>query len=120
MNLINKIIINFTCNQVGVDEFGNKYFEKKSLTNNEARIGKKKRFVIYRGDVEASKIPSNWHRWLHYTCDEKPVNVNTKKHSWQKIHLPNLTGTLYKHSPKNEQNQRKKVGADYQSWNPNS
>ncbi len=118
MNLINKIKIKFSCNKIGIDEFGNSYFEQKSSPSISI---KKKRFVIYRGQVEASKIPSQWHRWLHYTCDEVPVNINTHKNSWQKIHLPNLTGTTYQHSPINtETKKRKAVSCDYESWKPNN
>lgn len=111
MKLVNKIIIQLTCNKVGIDEFGNGYFEKKVKDS----FGIKKRFVIYRGDIEASKIPSGWHLWLHYTCDKAPINTNTHKSSWQKIHLPNLTGTVYKHSPSAKD---KKLGANYESWAP--
>ena len=119
MNLINKIKIKLTCNKIGNDEFGNSYYESKSPSLN----GKKKRCIIYRGQVEASKIPCRWHRWIHYTCDEAPININTNKNSWQKTHLPNLSGTIYHHDPRNVENKlgnRKKVSADYESWSPNN
>lgn len=115
MNLLNKIKIKFSSNKIGIDEFGNSYFEKKHSSGS----SKKKRFVIYRGEVEASKVPSQWHRWLHYTCDEAPINIDTNKNSWQKIHLPNLTGTVYKHSLTTDEGKRRKVGSDYEAWKPN-
>jgi len=64
---------------------------------------------------EPSKIPAEWHGWIHYSWDMTPVNLNTKKYSWQKIHLPNLTGTKNAHSPKNSIIISKKP---YQSWQP--
>ena len=42
---------------VGKDSFGNKYYQSKSG----------KRWVIYNGEVEASKIPSEWYSWMHRT-----------------------------------------------------
>ncbi len=118
MNLLNKIIIQYSCNKVGTDEFGNCYFEKKSVSQN----GKKKRFVIYKGMVEASKIPSNWHSWIHYTSDKAPININTNRSPWQKTHLPNLTGTINKYSPiKNniENDTKLSKNSNYESWIPN-
>ena len=107
-------MIKLNCNQVGEDEFGNTYFEEKSATG----TNKKKRFIIYNGQVEASKIPPRWHLWIHYTSDEIPNNGKAStKYSWQKIHLPNLTGTSQRHSPKNKAETRKAVSSDYESWN---
>ena len=42
---------------VGSDEYGNKYYESK----------KGRRWVIYNGEVEASKIPNEWYSWIHFT-----------------------------------------------------
>ncbi len=115
MDLTSKISIRFSCNKVGFDEFGNQYFETKKPHNS-----KKKRYVIYKGIAEPSKIPAHWHLWLHYTNDKKPDNV--KKYFWQKTHLPNLTGTKLAHFPlgsQMSQAKRQKVSSDYQSWKPN-
>jgi NADH:ubiquinone oxidoreductase subunit len=106
MNLINKICIKIFCKKVGNDEFGNEYFKNKNG----------KRFVAYNGAAEPSKIPFEWHGWMHYTTDEIPVNIH--KFSWQKIHLPNLTGTQYAYSP--DQSSDKKTSSTYEAWKPNS
>ena len=45
---------------VGKDTSGNKYYESKSG----------KRWVIYNGEVEASKIPSEWYSWMHHTANK--------------------------------------------------
>ncbi|MBM3579959.1 MAG: NADH:ubiquinone oxidoreductase subunit NDUFA12 [Alphaproteobacteria bacterium] len=99
----NKFFIKLFSNKIGEDEFGNEYFLHKKNG---------KRFVIYNGCTEASKVPMEWHGWLHYTTDIVPLQINTHRFSWQKIHLPNLTGTKNSYSPKNSTSQQ------YQAWKP--
>ena len=108
MNFLNNFYIKFSCQKIGSDEFGNEYFQNK----------RGKRFVSYKGIAEPSKIPSEWHGWIHYSTNIVPVNINTHRFSWQKIHLPNLTGTKGAHSPKNSI--VKKTNAEYEAWNPNN
>ena len=58
----------------GKDYFGNKYYQNKSG----------KRWVIYNGEVDATKIPNEWYSWIHY-LNNKIENVQElKKFSWQK------------------------------------
>ena len=78
----------FTGKYVGSDESGNKYY-----TNS-----KKKRWVIYKNRVESSKIPPEWHLWIHSTTNNKPLS-NTTKFKWQKKHQENLTGTSKAYKP---------------------
>ena len=114
MDLISKIAIKISCAQVSSDEFGNQYFEAKKAKNNH-----KKRCVIYNGIAEPSKVPPEWHGWLHYTNNDIPNN--NRRYSWQKIHLPNLTGTKFAHFPlgsKMSGGTRHKVSSDYQPWKP--
>ncbi len=101
MRFINDFLIKLSANSVGFDEFGNEYFLHKKNG---------KRFVIYKGVAEPSKVPMEWHGWLHYTTDKLPLD--THKLSWQKIHLPNLSGTKNAHQPKNTTSQQ------YQAWKP--
>ena len=50
--------------KIGCDEYGNKYYTKKNLSpKNNYR---ERRFVIYKGIVEASKVPQEWNAWLHH------------------------------------------------------
>ena len=67
---------------VGKDEFGNKYYTNRSG----------KRWVIYNNEVEASKIPPEWHLWIHFVTNHPPVGY-IHKFSWQKKYVENLTGT---------------------------
>ena len=46
---------------VGTDEIGNKYYTNSENHNDL----KAKRWVIFKGEIEASKIPPHWHAWLH-------------------------------------------------------
>ena len=98
---------------VGQDEFGNRYFQHKKVSAN----GKKKRWVMYKGMAEPSKVPPSWHGWLHYTTDE----VLDKKYDWQKAATPNLTGTDLAYFPpgsKQKGGKREDVSSDYEAWEP--
>ena len=89
--------------QVGVDSYGNKYFESKSG----------KRWIIYNDEVDASKIPKEWYSWIHFTNNKIENNHNLKKYDWQKPHLSNQTGTENAYYPNKNNEQVKKK---YKSW----
>lgn len=107
MDIVNRIFIKFFAKKIGEDEFGNKYYQNKNG----------KRLVIYNGIVEPSKIPMTWHSWLHYYNDKIPHE--TEKYSWQKIHIPNLTGTKNAYSPNSQKSDSEKTSQNYQAWKPN-
>mgnify|MGYP006097134871 CR=1 FL=1 len=67
---------------VGKDKFGNKYYLSKS----------NKRWVIYKSNIEATRIPTQWYSWIHFLSNNLPA-TNEKKYEWQKEHTENLTGT---------------------------
>ncbi len=100
---------------IGVDEYRNKYYELKQADY----LGRKKRICIYFGTVEASKIPSNWHNWMHHSSTEE---IKYKRQFWMKSHIPNVTGTNYAFQP-NRHTQSNIHGksfidsnASYQAW----
>ena len=63
MDLITLISVKLSSNEVGRDAFGNRYYEERR-----ARPGKPpRRYVRYNGMTEASKVPADWHGWLHHT-----------------------------------------------------
>lgn len=104
---------------VGSDEFGNRYFECR--TNKESYDSRKRRYVLYRGYAEPSKVPAEWHGWLHYTFDEPPTRAPLKRQKYELEHLPNLTGTLYAWRPKgaiSRGGDRAHASGDYQAWTP--
>ena len=97
---------------VGTDKYGNRYYQSK----NGAR-----RWVTYAGTVEASRVPPDWHGWLHHTVDIPPTQENVTPRPWWKPHQPNLTGTPGAHRPTGStlaQGRRPKATGDYKAWVP--
>jgi NADH:ubiquinone oxidoreductase subunit len=66
---------------VGSDTFNNKYYQSKKQAN-------LKRWVVYNGYYDPSKIPAEWHSWLHFTQDHPPQMAS-------KTWIPNTTGTKF-------------------------
>jgi NADH:ubiquinone oxidoreductase subunit len=102
---------------VGQDDQGNRYFEEQRPSLD----GRKRRYVIYAGLAEPSKVPPDWHGWLHYSFDEPPTVAPLPRKAWEQPHLPNLTGTPGAYRPKGSLargGERAKAAADYQAWTP--
>lgn len=108
--------------EVGRDQQGNRYFRMKGggQVHGES-LRKERRWVIYKGDVEASRVPPEWHAWLHHTSDEIPPEGGPERRPWQKEHLPNLTGTPEAYLPPGHTlkgGHRAKATGDYEPWTP--
>ncbi len=104
---------------VGEDAQGNRYYEAKDTRD--SYDGRKRRWVIYRGYADASKIPVDWHGWMHHTFEEPPTVAPFTLKSWEKPHLPNLTGTPYAYRPAGSiarGGERQKATGDYEAWRP--
>jgi len=102
---------------VGKDEFGNSYYHEKGMAEGRLR----RRWVVYKGRPEASKVPPDWHAWLHRTTDEPPSEAPLPAQSWEKEHLPNMTGTKAAHLPQGHVlrgGERAAAGGDYEAWKP--
>ncbi|WP_407495520.1 NADH:ubiquinone oxidoreductase subunit NDUFA12 [Pseudooceanicola sp. MF1-13] len=96
--------------KVGEDENGNVFY-----TANDG----KKRWVIYNGEVEASRIGADWHGWLHHTYDETPKERPMAHKPWEKEHLPNMTGTPEAYAPAGSLRRPEPVTRkDYEAWTP--
>jgi len=102
---------------IGEDEQGNRYFEEKGATG---PGGMKRRWVIYHGVAEASRVPPDWHGWLHHTVDEPPGEDAAPRRDWEKPHLPNMTGTPLAYHPKGslERGDGDGIEKDYEAWTP--
>lgn len=103
---------------VGEDAFGNRYFESR---DNKSYDGRKRRWVLYNGYADASKVPPEWFGWLHYSVDEVPNPQTARQRPWMKSHVPNLTGTPFAWRPKGSiarGGERPKATGDYQAWTP--
>lgn len=97
---------------VGSDEQGNRYYRERKGA---------RRWVVYNGEVEASRIPPDWHAWLHHTVDAPPTERPLPRKVWEKDHLPNLTGTPGAYLPPGslaERGQRSRASGDYEAWRP--
>ena len=115
-NLTTRLMTLLTGTLVGRDEQGNAYYRGKKPAAN----GRERRWVVYRGEVEASRIPPHWHAWLHRLVDEPPVNP-PPAHPWQEAHQPNLTGTPVAYRPAGSTargGHRAATTSDYEPWVP--
>jgi NADH:ubiquinone oxidoreductase subunit len=99
--------------KVGEDAQGNIYYQEK---------GGRRRWVIYKnGPVEASRVPADWHGWLHYTVDETPKENDPNIKPWEKEHLANQTGSDDAYFPSGSLNaagERASTVSDYEAWKP--
>jgi len=96
--------------RVGEDEQGNVYYQ---MNNG------KRRWVIYNGEIEASRISADWHGWLHYTWDEPPTIRPMVHKTWEKPHQDNLTGSAVAYAPAGSLRQAAPIERrDYEAWQP--
>ena len=104
---------------VGTDSFGNRYYRAKGGARR--TDGKERRWVYYEGEPDGSKVPPEWHAWLHHTAAEPPIDGGRPKAAWQKPHVPNLTGTPQAYRPPGHVamgGQRAAATGDYEPWRP--
>lgn len=96
--------------KVGEDEQGNVYYQKD---------GGKRRWVIYNGVSEASRIGAEWHGWLHHTFDLPPTQAPLPRQPWEKPPRPNMTGTPGAYHPPGSLLKAKPMPrSDYDAWQP--
>jgi NADH:ubiquinone oxidoreductase subunit len=103
---------------VGQDEMGNRYYKAKSAVPDSIP---ERRWVIYNGYSEASKVPPGWHGWLHHRVDVAPPQDNYVAREWEKPHEENLTGTATAYHPPGSiavGGKPQKRTVDYQAWKP--
>lgn len=104
---------------IGKDEFGNRYYEERGAKDAKAA----RRWVIFKGLAEASKVPPAWHGWLHHTVDVPPPQESYKVKPWEKPYVPNLSGTPFAYRPPGSLYRggaTPKTMDDYQPWTPDS
>lgn len=107
---------------VGEDAYGNRYYRMKGFKP--ARLGggrfsRERRWVIYNGVPEGSKVPPEWHAWLHHMVDAVPQQ--RRRYDWEKPHQPNLTGTPLAYRPHGSVlrgGHRARATGDYEPWAP--
>ncbi len=96
--------------KVGEDGQGNVFYRNADDS---------KRWVIYNGLIEASRVDAEWHGWLHRTWDEPPTKVAVPHKTWEKPHLPNLTGSTEAYAPSGSiRRAEPATRTDYEAWSP--
>lgn len=96
--------------KVGEDEAGNVFYQTKDS---------KRRWVIFNGEAEASRVSPDWHGWLHHTWNEPPTDKPLVRKSWEKPHQENLTGTPVAYAPAGSLRRAEpSARGDYEAWTP--
>ena len=110
--------------RVGSDGYGNRYYRAPLAESAQSPGRRERRWVIYNGAPEASKVPPEWHGWLHYQTDAVPeAAVAPFRRAWQKPHQPNLTDTNRAYRPPGHVlsgGRRDAATGDYEAWTPDS
>ena len=99
--------------EVGRDADGNIYYAD----------GKGRRFVTYNGVADASRIPPDWHLWMHGADMPPPSQTPVATPRWVKPPVPNLTGTAAAHMPSGalaREASRARATGDYEAWEPDA
>lgn len=107
MSLLDNFLIAIFSRKIGEDYLGNKYYESKNCDY----LGQVKRKILYKGEMQPSKIPPMWHAWLHYLIEDVPNDQDS--FARQQIYLQNLAIINSSRIMKN-----KTSGTLYNRWNP--
>lgn len=96
--------------KVGEDGEGNVFYQNKDGS---------RRWVIYNGESEASRVSPEWHGWLHHTWDEPPTRAPLPHKAWERPHQENRTGTPGAYYPEGSLYRAEPVARrDYDAWQP--
>src|SRR6201989_1729859 len=66
---------------VGEDAQGNRYYRTKGGKIDPTLLFER-RWVVYNGYAEASRVPPSWHGWLHHTDDVPPTEQRYTPREW--------------------------------------
>lgn len=96
--------------RVGEDADGNVYYRNADDT---------RRWVIYDGQNEATRVSPEWHGWLHHTWNEPPTDKPVVHKRWEQPHQPNLSGTVSAYAPTGSLRRADPAPRqDYEAWTP--
>ena len=96
--------------KVGEDGLGNRYFE-----------GKKRRWVMYAGSNDVSRVPPEWYAWLTRQIEGVPDKALPPPPKFLREPTPNLTGTPAAYRPTGaleKGGRRQAASGDYQPCTP--
>ena len=103
--------------RVGTDAQGNAYYRAKKRSPD----GRERRWVIYAGANDASRVPPEWHGWLHGSFDGVPESNLPPPRVWEADYTPNATGTARAYRPAGALERggpRAPATGDYEPWAP--
>ena len=98
--------------RVGEDRLGNVYMEAKKGG---------RRWVMYKGSNDVSRVPPEWYAWLTRHIDDVPDRALPPAPRFLKAPVPNLTGTPLAYRPSGaleRGGRRQAASGDYQAWTP--
>lgn len=99
--------------EVGRDDSGNIYYEHNK---DPAR-----RWVIYEGANDGSRVPPEWQMWLKGTIADLPDKALPARRAFEKTSEANLTGTMAAFRPDGALGSgkvRPAATGDYLPWTP--
>lgn len=96
--------------KVGEDGEGNVFYRNADDS---------RRWVIYNGQNDASRIGPEWFGWLHQMYPKPPTEEPMLHRAWEKPHQANLTGTegAFLRQGSIRRSDVKPV-SDYEAWSP--
>jgi NADH:ubiquinone oxidoreductase subunit len=106
---------------VGQDEFGNRYYRYDQGRPIDSNVGSERRWVIYNGPADASKVPPGWRAWIAHNTDLAPSEEEYVPRPWELPYVPNMTGTPHAYRPRGSQlstGERPAATGDYVPWTP--
>lgn len=104
--------------RVGEDALGNVFYEGGRDT-----AGRPRRWVIYKGANDPTRVSPEWFSWLHHQVDDVPERALPNRRAWQKPAVPNLTGTNLAYRPPGaleKGGHRAAATGDYEAWTPDA
>jgi NADH:ubiquinone oxidoreductase subunit len=99
--------------EVARDSAGNVYYRDKKYPG--------RRWVIYNGNNDGSRVPPDWQMWLRGTIDDLPEKVLPPVRHFQIPPVANLTGTMQAFRPDGALGSgriRPASTGDYEPWIP--
>src|SRR3990167_236843 len=106
---------------VGSDAQGNRYYRSKRKQGAATGQASERRWVIYNGANDASRVPAEWHGWLHGSFDDVPESHLPPPRIWETEYTPNFTGTAKAYLPQGALERggiRAPATGDYEAWSP--
>ena len=113
-----------TGEKVGTDHHGNSYYRAAKRQSADGPFpGRERRWVLYNGANDASRVPAEWHGWLQGSFDGVPESNLPPARIWEVEYTPNATGTGGAYRPQGALERgghRAPATGDYEAWSPDA